>query len=147
MTASNSDYMQRADQAETLLAQARQMILPGKDSMPISEWLDSAADIIEVVQIFAGALADGSSSREAWDATDTDADEFVQTVNYLDAPRFLDDVYGDSVDASELSDLSRKILQDYADRLETVLSSLHGLLLKLSEDLAYGADLADVVAG
>jgi hypothetical protein len=147
MTASNSGYMQRANEAETLLEQARQMILPGKDSMPISEWLDSAADIVEVVQIFTGALADGSSSREAWDAAETDADEFVQIVNYLDAPRFLDDVYGDSVDASELSDLSRKILQDYAERLETLLSSLHDLLLSLSEDLEYGADLADVVAG
>jgi hypothetical protein len=146
MTASNSDNMQRGDEAATLLEQARQMILPGKDSIPISEWLDLAADIVAVVQIFAGALADGSSSREAWDATDTDANEFVQTVNYLDAPDFLNEVYGDSVDASELSDLSRKILQDYADRLETLLSSLHDLLLNLSEDLEYGADLADGVA-
>jgi hypothetical protein len=147
MTASNSDYMQRADDAATLLEQARQMILPGEDSIPISDWLDAAAEIVEVVQIVAGALADGSTSSEAWDDADSDAAEFVQTVNYLDAPDFLNEVYGDSVDVGELSDLSRQILQDYADRLETVLSSLHGLLLKLSEDLAYGADLADVVAG
>jgi hypothetical protein len=108
--------------------------------------LDAAAEIVEVVQIVAGALADGSSSSEAWDDADSDAAEFVQTVNYLDAPDFLNEVYGDSVDG-ELSDLSRQILQDYADRLETVLSSLHDLLLKLSEDFEYGADLADVVAG
>jgi hypothetical protein len=146
MTASNSDYMQRADDAAALLEQARQMILPGGDSIPISDWLDAAAEIVEVVQIVAGALADGSSSSEAWDDADSDAAEFVQTVNYLDAPDFLNEVYGDSVDG-ELSDLSRQILQDYADRLETVLSSLHDLLLKLSEDFEYGADLADVVAG
>jgi hypothetical protein len=35
----------------------------------------------------------------------------------------------------------------YPTRVEglPLLSSLHGLLLKLSKDLAYGADLADVV--
>jgi hypothetical protein len=146
MTATNPGYVQQGDDAAMLLEQARQMILPGRDLIPISDWLDAAAEIVEVVQIVAGALADGSSSSEAWDDAESDADEFVQRVNYLDAPDFLNEVYGDSVDG-ELSDLSRQILQDYADRLETVLSSLHGLLLKLSEDLAYGADLADVVAG
>jgi hypothetical protein len=147
MTASNSDYMQRADHAATLLEQAWQMVLPGEDSIPISDWLDAAAEIVGVVQIVAGALADGSSISEAWDDAESDADEFVQRVNYLDAPDFLNEVYGDSVDVGELSDLSRRILQDYADRLETLLSSIHDLLLNLSEDLEYGADLADVVAG
>ena len=142
MTATNPGYVQQGDDAAMLLEQARQMILTGKDSSPISDWLDAAAETVEVAQIVAGALADGSTRSEAWDDAESDAAEFVQTVNYLDAPDFLNEVYGDSVDG-ELSDLSRQILQDYADRLGTVLSSLHGLLLSLSEGLEYDANLED----
>jgi hypothetical protein len=36
MTASNSDYMQRADDAAALLEQARQMILPGGTRSPLA---------------------------------------------------------------------------------------------------------------
>ena len=52
---------------------------------------------------------------------------------------------GDSENISELSDLSRRVLQDYADRLGAALSSLHRLLLSLSESFEYDADLADAV--
>ena len=145
MAASNPGYVQQGHDAATLLDQARQMILPGRDAIPISDWLDVAAEIVDVVQIFAGALAGGSTNSEAWDAAGSDADEFVQVVNYLDAPDFLSEVYGDSENISELSDLSRRVLQDYADRLGAALSSLHSLLLSLSENLEYDADLTDAI--
>lgn len=145
MAASNPGCVQQGHDAATLLDQARQMILPGKDSIPISDWLDVAAEIVEVVHIFAGALAGGVTSSEAWDDAGSDADEFVQAVNYLDAPDFLSEVYGNSENIGELSDLSRRVLQDYADRLGAALSSLHSLLLSLSENLEYDADIEDAV--
>ena len=145
MAASNPGCVQQGHDAATLLDQARQMILPGKDSIPISDWLDVAAEIVEVVHIFAGALAGGVTSSEAWDDAGSDADEFGKAVKFLDAPDFLSEVNGDSENISELSDLSRRVLQNYADRLGAALSSLHRLLLSLSESFEYDADLADAV--
>ncbi|MBX5575995.1 hypothetical protein ISE32_02660 [Pseudomonas aeruginosa] len=128
-------YMQQSEELERLLTQSRQMIFAKRSFEGIGEWIEQASRIAEVFQVYAGAIAEGCTEEEAWSNAESDLAEFRQVVSHLDAPSFLDDVYGDTEVVGGLSDLSRHILLGYAEQLESRLTQIHKLLERLAEDL------------
>ncbi|WP_394562136.1 hypothetical protein [Aquipseudomonas alcaligenes] len=128
-------YMQQSEELERLLTQSRQMIFAKRSFEGIGEWIEQASQIAEVFQAYAGAIEEGCSEEEAWSDAGSDLAEFRQEVNHLEAPSFLDDVYGDTEVVGSLSDLSRHILLGYAEQLESSLTQIHKLLERLVEDL------------
>lgn len=135
MTNPAPSRMQQSEELEKMLTQSRQMIFDRRSFEGISEWIEQASRIAEVFQVYAGAIEEGCSEEEAWNDAESDLAEFRQVVNHLDAPSFLDDVYGDTEVVGSLSDLSRHILLGYAELLESRLTQIHNLLLQLVEDL------------
>lgn len=128
-------YIQQSEDLAMLLEQSRQMIFAKRSFEGIRDWIEQASQIAEVFQIYAGAITDGCSVEEAWSDAESDLVEFRQDINHLEAPSFLDDVYGDTEVVGSLSDLSRHILLGYTEQLESTLTRIHKLLEKVVEDL------------
>ncbi|MBC9251121.1 hypothetical protein A9179_12620 [Pseudomonas alcaligenes] len=135
MTNPAPSRMQQSEELEKLLTQSRQMTFDRRSFEGIGEWIEQASQIAEVFQVYAGAIEEGCSEEEAWSDAESDLAEFRQVVNHLDAPSFLDDVYGDTEVVGSLSDLSRHILLGYAELLEGRLTQIHKLLERVAEDL------------
>jgi len=127
--------MQQSKELAMLLEQSRQMIFAKRSFEDISDWIEQASQIAEVFQIYAEAIADGSSVEEAWSDTESDLFEFRQMINHLEGPDFLNDVYGDTEEVGSLSDLSRHILLGYADQLDSTLVQIRKLLEQVVEDI------------
>lgn len=141
MTNPIPNYMERSHELAKLLEQSRQMIFAKHSFGGISEWIDRAVHIAEIFQAFSSAIEEGYTREEAWINADSDLAEFMQMVSYLEAPSFLDDVYGDTEVIGSLSDLSRHILLGYAEQLESHLVRAHKLLGRLVEDIECEYDL------
>ena len=135
MTNPAPSCMQQSKELAMLLEQSRQMIFAKRSFEDISDWIEQASQIAEVFQIYAEAIADGSSVEEAWSDTESDLFEFRQMINHLEGPDFLNDVYGDTEEVGSLSDLSRHILLGYADQLDSTLVQIRKLLEQVVEDI------------